>query len=183
MNIEKLAKHLKEFTLDEIEIIAECDCKTELEHLLNSNKIAFEQGVYKYIYKISECYKISIVPNNRQNIKFEQAVAYFLNNYVKLNCTKRTYETYESIFRTHITPYFSGKYLNDIINSDIVHFYNYSIERYLRPRRLKNILTQLNQLIKYFQNIGVIDKTCEFQVKRLTDKNKFDINRIVFDKI
>ena len=26
MNIEKLAKHLKEFTTDEIEMIAECDC-------------------------------------------------------------------------------------------------------------------------------------------------------------
>ena len=27
MNIEKLAKRLKEFTLDDIELIAECDCK------------------------------------------------------------------------------------------------------------------------------------------------------------
>ena len=48
MNIEKLAKHLKEFTLDEIEMIAECDCKTELEQLLNENKLVFEQGLYKY---------------------------------------------------------------------------------------------------------------------------------------
>ena len=181
MNIEKLAKHLKEFTLDEINMIAECDCKTELKHLLNSNKICFEQGVYKYIFKISECYKISIVPNNRQNIKFEQAVEYFLDNYAILNCTRRTYETYESIFRTHITPYFSGKYLNNIINSDIKQFYNYCIKRHLRPRRLKNILTQLNQLIKYFQNLGVIDKICEFQVKRITYKNNFDIDRIVFN--
>lgn len=181
MNTEKLAKHLKEFTLDEINMIAECDCKIELEHLLNSNKISFEQGIYKYLFKISECYKISIVPNNRQDIKFEQAVKYFLDNYAKLNCAQRTYETYESIFRTHITPYFRGKYLNNIINSDIEQFYNYCIERYLRPRRLKNILTQLNQLIKYFQNLGVIDKTCEFQVKRITDKNNFNINRIVFN--
>lgn len=181
MNIEKLAKHLKEFTLDEINMIAECDCKKELEQLLNSYKICFEQGVYKYLFKISECYKISIVPNNRQNIKFEQAVKYFLDNYAKLNCAQRTYETYESIFRTHITPYFSGKYLNNIINSDIKHFYNYCIKRHLRPRRLKNILTQLNQLIKYFQNLGVIDKTCEFQVKRLTNENKFDESRIVFE--
>ena len=35
MNIEKLARHLKEFTLNEIKMIAECDCKTELKHLLN----------------------------------------------------------------------------------------------------------------------------------------------------
>ena len=48
MNIEKLARHLKEFTLDEIDIIAECDCKIELEQLLNEDKIVFEQGLYKY---------------------------------------------------------------------------------------------------------------------------------------
>ena len=48
MNIEKLAQHLKEFTLDEIEMIAECDCKTQLEHLLNGDKLVFEQGLYKY---------------------------------------------------------------------------------------------------------------------------------------
>lgn len=44
MNIERLAKRLKEFTLDDIELIAECDCKTKLEQLLNSNKIVFETG-------------------------------------------------------------------------------------------------------------------------------------------
>ena len=48
MNIEKLAKRLKEFTLDDIELIAECDCKIKLEQLLNSNKILFENGIYKY---------------------------------------------------------------------------------------------------------------------------------------
>ena len=48
MNIEKLARHLKEFALDEIEMIAECDCKTAVEHLLNEDKIVFEQGLYKY---------------------------------------------------------------------------------------------------------------------------------------
>ena len=51
MNIEKLAKHLKEFSLDEINMIAEYDCKNELEQLLNSDKIVFEQGLYKYIEK------------------------------------------------------------------------------------------------------------------------------------
>ena len=38
MNIEKLAKHLNEFTLDEIEMIVECDCKPELEYLFNEVK-------------------------------------------------------------------------------------------------------------------------------------------------
>lgn len=65
MNIEQLAKHLKEFTLDEINMIAECDCKTELEHLLNSSKICFEQGLYKYKENInSENYEIFIPIND-----------------------------------------------------------------------------------------------------------------------
>ena len=51
MNIEKLAKRLREFTLDEIEMIAETDVETELEHLLNEGKIAFDQGGYKYVEK------------------------------------------------------------------------------------------------------------------------------------
>ena len=54
MNIERLAKHLKEFTLDEIEMIAERDCKTELEQLLNEGKIIFEQGLYKYVEVFKE---------------------------------------------------------------------------------------------------------------------------------
>ena len=51
MNIEKLAKRLREFTLDEIEMIAETDVETELEQLLNKGKIAFKQGCYKYVEK------------------------------------------------------------------------------------------------------------------------------------
>ena len=47
MNIEKLARHLKEFTLDEIEMIAECDVKAELDRLMNEGKIIFEEGFYK----------------------------------------------------------------------------------------------------------------------------------------
>lgn len=49
MNIEKLARHLKEFTLDEIEMIAECDCKTELELLLNEDKL--KQAEHLYVYE------------------------------------------------------------------------------------------------------------------------------------
>ena len=53
--------------------------------------------------------------------------------------------------------------------------------RNLPPKVLKNTLALLNQMIKYFQNLGVIERTCNFQVKRLTDKNKFSINRIIFE--
>ena len=180
MNIEKLAKHLKEFTLDEIELIAECNCETALKQLLKSSKIAYKNGLYKYIEKKEILFDIFATPNNVDDkLTLETAVKYFLENYALPNCSKRTYETYFSIFKIHIIPFFRDMKLNDIFNSDIAKFYQNCEKRNLGSRRLKNTLTQLNQLIKYFQNQGVIDKKCVFQVKRLTDKNKYSFDRLI----
>ena len=183
MNIQKLARHLKEFTLDEIEMIAECDCKTELEQLLNEDKIIFEQGLYKYIEKSTKIdFGIFVTTNNKQELNFEKAVNIFIENYAKKHCKKRTYETYESIFKVNITPFFRKYCLNNINQELVIDFYKKCKSRQLGTRRLKNTMTLLNQLIKYFQNLGVIDKSCNFQVRRLTDKNKFSINRIIFEE-
>ena len=88
MNIEKLARHLKEFTLAEIEMIAECDCKTAVEHLLNENKLVFEQGLYKYQEeKLKQEFIICTnQTTNYQVITIDVAIEYFLENYVKNNC-------------------------------------------------------------------------------------------------
>lgn len=182
MNIEKLTKHLKEFTLDEIEMVAECNCKTELKHLLNEGKIVFEQGLYKYIEKSSKIdFDVFITKNDNQNLSFEEAVVTFIENHAKKYCKKRTYETYESIFRVNITPFFRNYFLNDITQELVIDFYRKCKSRQIGTRRLKNTMTLLNQLIKYFQNLGIIDRSCNFQVRRLTDKNKFSINRIIFE--
>ena len=45
----------------------------------------------------------------------------------------------------------------------------------ISERRIKNILTLLNQIIKHFQNDGYIDKTCVFEVKRIADIPKRQI--------
>ena len=183
MNIEKLAKHLKEFTLDEIEMIAECDCKTELEHLLNEGKLVFEQDLYKYIEtdNIIEYGIFTTQENYNPQLKFKDAVDGFIENYAKKHCKQRTYETYESIFRVNIIPYFKNIFIQDISQETVIRFYKCCRRRCLGERRLKNTLALLNQMIKYFQNLGIIDRTCNFQVKRLTDKNKFSINRIIFE--
>ena len=183
MNIEKLAKHLKEFTIDEIQMISECDCKTELERLLNEGKIVFEQNHYKYIER-NEILEYGIfVPqdNHNQQLRFQDAVKKFIENYAKKHCKQRTYETYESIFRVNIIPYFKNFYIQDISQEAVIKFYKFCKRRYLGIRRLKNTMALLNQLIKYYQNLGVIERTCIFQVKRLTDKNKFSISRIIFE--
>ena len=45
----------------------------------------------------------------------------------------------------------------------------------ISERRIKNILTLLNQIIKHFQNEGYIDKTCIFEVKRIANIPKRQI--------
>lgn len=182
MNIEKLAKHLKEFTLDEINMIAECDCKIELEHLLNSNKIYFEQGLYKYKESInSGNYEIFTIANKvNKNILTQAAFERFLNDYVKNNCKPETYKRYSSVIKYHLLPYFKNKNLAEICNNDIKEVFNkYKLKKF-PPKTIRNNLSLLNQIIKYYQNLGIIDRKCVFQVRRLTDKNRFYINRIVF---
>lgn len=182
MNIEKLARHLKEFTLDEINMIAECDCKTELERLLNEGKIVFEQGLYKYKENLnSENYEIFITSNrNIQNISSKGAFERFLNDYVKNNCKLETYKRYSSVIKYHLLPYFKNKNLAEICDSDIKEFFNEYKLKNLPPKTIRNNLSLLNQIIKYYQNLGIIDRKCVFQVRRLTDKNKFYMNRIIF---
>ena len=183
MNIEKLAKRLREFTLDEIEMIAEANVETELERLLNGGKIAFDQGCYKYIEKVEIIdYAIfSAEALNNEPLNFETAVKYFLEKYAKTTCTKRTYETYESIFRINILPFFRGKIIQEITIDDIKAFYANCKTRNLGHRRLKNTLTQLNQLLKYCKSQGLVSKSCSFQVKRVNEKNEFSMNRIIFE--
>ena len=182
MNIEKLAKHLKEFTLDEINMIAECDCKTELEHLLNSNKICFEQGLYKYKEKeVLLDYEIFTIPKKiKKSILTKTAINSFMKNYVQKNCKQGTVKNYNSIFKMHILPVFGDKKLNDISIEDIKSFYVECKNRNLCAKRIKNTLALLNQLLKYYQNLGIIDRKCVFQVRRLSDKNKFYMNSIIF---
>ena len=140
MNIEKLAKHLKEFTIDGIEMIAECDCKTELERLLNDSKIIFEQGLYKYQeQKPKQEYIICTKQTtNYQIITCDAAIEYFLENYAKNNCKYNTYRRYRTILRYHISPFFKNKMLNDVTCNDIQKFYNFCKNRNLPPKVLKN---------------------------------------------
>ena len=74
---------------------------------------------------------------------------------------------------------FAGIYC--ILNVYIQEFYDFCKGRNLPPKVLKNTLALLNQMIKYFQNLGIIDRTCNFQVRRLSDKTKFTVDRIIFE--
>ena len=110
MNIEKLARHLKEFTFNEIEIIAECDCKSEIERLLNEDKLVFENGLYKY-QEIEQERTFNLFEKPKlksERILFKYMAAYYLTS---RNLTKDTINGYNARLKYDIL--IDSKYLSE----------------------------------------------------------------------
>ena len=181
MNIERLARHLKEFTLDEIEMIAECDCKNEFERLLNTNKIVFEQGVFKIANKNEN--KFGVFINNadtNSNLTIPHAVKIFIDNYAKCYCSHRTYMKYRAILKFDIMPILE-QYNIQIFNYDsIVIIYNSLVVRDFKPLRIKNTMALLKQFLKYCKSEKLLNTYVDFQVKRVSKKNEYSLDRINF---
>ena len=91
------------------------------------------------------------------------------------NLTEQSFQAYKTFVYSKIIPYFKKFILKDININDVQKFKKYLQENKVSGRRIKNILALLNQIIKYFQNEGYIDKTCVFEVKRIADIPKRQI--------
>lgn len=164
MNIEKLAKHLKEFTLNEIEMIAECDCKTELEHLLNKGKIVSEQSLYKYVEVSKEkTFELYPKPTFRQKHKvlFNDVVQDYLAN---RKLTKDTLKGYKSQFKYNILPYFGEIQIDKITYEMIIDFMQNMKEKY-KPKTASNGVTLLGSILKYAFEQGLIKYNPYYGVK------------------
>ena len=145
MNIEKLAKHLKEFTLDEIEMIVECDCKPELEYLFNEGKIAFEQGLYKYVEKVEKTFSLFKKPELKdEKILFKDMATHYITS---RSLSKNTLKGYKSLLKYNLLLYFGERYLNEISYEMIVDFMQRMKERY-RPKTASNAVTLLGSILK-----------------------------------
>lgn len=155
MNIEKLARHLKEFTLDEINMIAECDCITDLERLLNSNKIVFEQGVYKYVstsdFKTFELIKRPNL-NLKENLIFKNIAQDYIEN---RTLTKNTIKGYKSLLKYNLILYFGDLKICEITYEMIVDFMRKMKGKY-KPKTASNAVTLLGSILKYAFDLGYI---------------------------
>ena len=167
MNIEKLVRHLKEFTLDEIEMIAECDCKTALEQLLSEGKIAFEQGLYKYVEKVEKTFSLFEKPEFKdEKISFKDIALYYLNN---RDLTYSTYKGYRYQLKYNILPYFGEKYIDKITYEMLIDFMTIMKSKY-KPKTASNGVTLVGSIMKYafFEGyikynpyFGVINSKCK----------------------
>lgn len=171
--ILKVAKRLKTFTLDDIGMFCEIDAKTAEGFIQKSENIKSVGNKFEYVEIIKTEDKFKIIDKNipckNSDITVTDACISFLNISQSRNIKQNTVKAYKTFINAHIIPYFKDFILKDITVSDIENFRKCMQNKQISERRIKNILTLLNQIIKYFQGKGFIDKTCVFEVKRIAD--------------
>lgn len=177
--ILKVAKRLKTFTLEDIVMFCAIDTNTAGTFLQKSENIKPCGNKFEYIEtaKAKDTFKIidKNIPCKNSDITVTDACNSFLNICQNRNIKLNTAKAYKTFINAHIIPYFKGFVLKDITVSDVESFKKCMQNKQISERRSKNILTLLNQIIKHFQNEGYINKTCIFEVKRIANIPKRQI--------
>ena len=176
--ILKVAKRLKTFTLEDIVMFCEIDDKVAEKFLRESENIKPCGDKFEYVEIIKTEGKFTIIDKNIQSkdsdITVIDACEIFLNIKQK-TLTEMSFQAYKTFIYSKIIPYFKRFILKDLTIQDIQNFRKYLQENKVSEYRIKNILALLNQIIKHFQNEGYIDKTCIFEVKRIANIPKRQI--------
>ena len=170
--ILKVAKRLKTFTLDDIVMFCEIDTTTARKFLQESENIKPVGNKFEYVESMKTEDKFKIIDKNIECKNFDITVVQACEIFLDLkqqNLTEQSFQAYKTLVYSKIIPYFKDILLKDITTHDVHNFKKYLQENKVTEPRIKNILTLLNQIIKYFQNEGYIEKTCVFEVKRIAD--------------
>ena len=176
--ILKIAKRLKTFTLEDIIMFCDIDAKTAEDFIQKSENIKPVGNKFEYVETTKSDDKFKIIdkniPSKNSDITVVAACEMFLEIKQK-TMTETSFQTYKTFVYAQIIPYFKKFKLKEITSLDIENFRKYLQENKKSERRIKNTLCLLNQVIKYFQNEGFIDKTCIFEVKRIANIPKRQI--------
>lgn len=176
--ILKVAKRLKTLTLDDIVMFCEIDSTTAEKFLQESENIKPVGNKFEYVETVRTEDKFKIIDKNikckNSDITVVQACEMFLD-LKSQTLTEQSYQAYKTFVYSKIIPYFKKIQLKNMTVLNIQNFKKYLQEDKISERRIKNVLALLNQIIKYFQNEGYIDKTCVFEVKRIADIPKRQI--------
>ena len=176
--ILKVAKRLKTFTLEDIIMFCDIDAKTAEDFIQKSENIKPVGNKFEYIDAVKTEDKFKIIDKNIPCIDSDITVVTACEMFLKIKqktMTETSFQTYKTFVYAQIIPYFKKFKLKEITIQDIENFRKYLQENKKSERRIKNILCLLNQIIKHFQNAGYIDKTCIFEVKRIADIPKRQI--------
>ena len=168
--ILKVAKRLKTFTLEDITMFCEIDSDVAKGFLQKSENIKLSGNKFEYVELVKTEEKFKIVNKNIECKNSDITVVQACEIFLDLKCqplTEQSYQAYKTFVYSKIIPYFKEFKLKDITVQDLQSFKKYLQENKVSEPRIKNILALLNQIMKYFQNEGYIERTCIFEVKRI----------------
>ena len=163
--ILKIAKRLKIFTLENIVMFTGLEIDTVRNFLEQSDNIKKFKNEFKYVEIIQKEETFKIIDKNILS----------QNSDITLIDAIWSKKTYKSFINSQILPFFRKYKLKDITIQDIEQFKLSMKENGITEGRIKNVLALLNQIIKHFQKEGIIDKTCCFEVKRVKNISKREI--------
>lgn len=176
--ILKVAKRLKTFTFEDIVMFCEISSETAEKFINESENIKLIGNKFEYVETLKAEDKFIVIdkniPSKNSDITVLAGCELFLEIKQK-TLTEASFQAYKTFVYSKIIPYFKKFRLKDITIQDIQNLKKYLQENKISERRIKNILALLNQIIKYFQNEGYIDKSCVFEVKRIADIPKRQI--------
>ena len=184
--ILKVAKRLKSFTLDDIVMFCDIDADTAGKIFQESENIKHVGNKFEYVKTIKTEDKFMIIDKNIPSKNSDITVVAACEMFLKIKqktLTEASFQAYKTFVYSKIIPYFKKFLLKDITIQDIQNFKKYLQANKISERRIKNILALLNQIIKYFQNEGYIDKTCIFEVKRIADIPKRQIQLLTPEQL
>jgi hypothetical protein len=150
MNILKLAKNLNEFTLDEIEMLAEFDCRNELENLIQENTLRFDGKTYKYCSD-------------------EKILFFELNQKTEFKIGKRTHRTFLSYryqFKNNILPYFCRMFLDEITPAMINDFMSFLKTRY-SAKTVEHGIKLLGSVLNWAFYEGLLERNPYYGMKQI----------------
>ena len=176
--ILKVAKRLKTFTLGDIVMFCDIDAETAEKFLRESENIKPCGDKFEYVETVRTEDKFKIINKNISSKNSDITVVAACERFLEIkqkSLTEMSFQAYKTFVYSKIIPYFKKIQLKNMTVLNIQNFKKYLQENKISERRIKNVLALLNQIIKYFQNEGYIDKTCVFEVKRIADIPKRQI--------
>ncbi len=146
--LEKLARRLRQFTLDEIAMYIE---NPDFEKLISDGKLHFDGKIYTYIDSSNLNFELIEKPELKAEarILFKDVTKGFLAG---RKLTKNTLKGYKYQLKFNILPYFGEKYLDEITLVMIKEFMH-SLSLKYRPKTVSNGITLTGSILKWaFEN-------------------------------
>ena len=150
--LEKLARRLKQFTLDEITIYIE---NPDFEPLIEAGKLKFDGKIYTYIDLPNLNFELIEKPELKAESRtmFKDAAKRFLAG---RKLTKNTLKGYKYQLKFNILPYFGEKYLDEITLNMIKNFMQNLRQKY-SPKTVSNGVTLTGSILKWAFDNGFIE--------------------------